>query len=79
MYLFGAQSDVLAASILSVAGVLLTPLLNWLLIYRAGLGLYGAAYSADFEAGLYLAALSLYVVVRERRMRHSEKKAWPGW
>lgn len=40
------------ATVVTVISLCLAPLYNWLLIYKAGLGLYGAAYAMDaMQAG----------------------------
>ncbi len=40
-----AQEAVRPATVVTTVALLLAPLYNWLLIFRAGLGVHGAAYA----------------------------------
>ena len=65
-------------AVMSAALTVVTPVVNYLLIYVAGLGLDGAALANNVEAGLYCAMLVTYFVVKERGLVKSGRHTWHG-
>ena len=63
----------------AVLGVFLAPLLNWLLIFRLGLGLDGAVWAMNICQLAMLAGLATYTAWHHRRLAGSEKQTWHGW
>ena len=57
----------------------LAPLYNWLLIFRAGLGLSGAALAMDAAQLTQLLALGVATCWRDRALRGAPEQTWHGW
>jgi hypothetical protein len=82
-----AQEAVRPATVVTVISLCMAPLYNWLLIYKAGLGLYGAAYAMDAMQATLAILLGAYCVARDRLLAGSPQatwsglsaKAWSGW
>jgi hypothetical protein len=68
-----AQEAVRPATVVTVISLCMAPLYNWLLIYKAGLGLYGAAYAMDaMQVGSRPAAA-------ERAVAAGAGAGWAAW
>ncbi len=68
-----------ARAVMSAALTVVTPVVNYLLIYGLALGLDGAALANNVEAGLYCGMLAIYFVVKERGLVKSGRHTWHGW
>ncbi|KAL4855257.1 Protein DETOXIFICATION 1 [Chlorella vulgaris] len=82
-----AQEAVRPATAVTVISLCLAPLYNWLLIYKLGLGLNGAAYAMDAMQATLALLLAAYCVARDVLLSGSpvstwhgfSRKAWQGW
>lgn len=74
-----AQGVVTPVTAVSLAAVLLAPPFNWALIFRAGLGLDGAAAALVATWVSMLCMLAAYVAWHERRRRGTPQQTWHGW
>ena len=74
-----AQSVVYPQTYAAVGATALAPALNWLLVFRLGFGLDGAAATTVLIAALQAALLLAMVVARERRLSGSDLQTWHGW
>ena len=64
---------------MSAALTVVTPCVNYLLIYVAHMGIDGAALANNVEAALYCAMLLTYFIVKERGLVKSGRHTWHGW
>lgn len=64
---------------MSAALTVVTPCLNYLLIYVARMGTDGAALANNVEAALYCAMLLTYLIVKERGLGKAGRHTWHGW
>ena len=64
---------------MSAALTVVTPCVNYLLIYVARMGIDGAALANNVEAALYCAMLLTYFIVKERGLVKSGRHTWHGW
>ena len=64
---------------MSAALTVVTPCVNYLLIYVARMGIDGAALANNVEAALYCAMLLTYFIVKERGLIKSGRHTWHGW
>lgn len=74
-----AQGVVAPVTAVSLCAVLLAPPFNWALIFRAGLGLDGAAAAMVATWVSMLCMLAAYVAWHERRRRGTPQQTWHGW
>ncbi|PSC70081.1 MATE efflux family [Micractinium conductrix] len=76
-----AQEVVRPVTASTVAALAAAPLYNWLLIYRLGWGLHGAAYAMVAVQATTAALLTGYTALRDVRMRRSAhpRCTWGGW
>ncbi|CAL8464323.1 g3858 [Coccomyxa elongata] len=74
-----AQLDILPCTGLSIVTTLLTPLLNWLLIYHWELRLDGAAWANVAEACIYFLLLAGYFLWRESKLRQKGQHTLQTW
>lgn len=74
-----AQGVVAPVTGVSLAAVLLAPPFNWALIFKAGLGLDGAAAAMVATWVTMLCMLGAYVAWHERRRRGTPQQTWHGW
>ena len=65
-------------AVMSAALTVVTPCVNYLLIYVARMGIDGAALANNVEAALYCAMLLTYVIVKERGLVKSGRHTWHG-
>jgi MATE family multidrug resistance protein len=63
----------------SCAAVALAPIYNYLLIFKLGFGLDGAAYAMVLAHASMLLMLSAYLVWRERQRLGTPEQTWHGW
>lgn len=63
----------------SCLAVLACPLFNWLLIFKARLGLDGAVAALVATWCLMLLMLAAFVAWHERRRRGTPEQTWHGW
>ena len=64
------------AAILTTA---LAPAVNWLLVFKLGYGLDGAAYSVVIISVLQALLLLVLVVRRDRALTGTRLQTWHGW
>lgn len=74
-----AQGIVNPPFIVSLIGIPLAFLLNWVLVVKAGLGLKGAAMALGGVDLVLFVLLALYVYNRERRRSGTLESTWTGW
>lgn len=74
-----AQGRVWPPVVSSTVAALLAPLIYWLLMFRAGLGLRGAAISMSAVQLLLLAVLAVLVQRHHAALRGSPRQVWHGW
>lgn len=74
-----AQNEVYLQLWASVASTALAPPINWLLIFRLGWGLDGAACSIVITHALQALLLLLMVARRDRRLSGTALQTWHGW
>ncbi|KAL4427911.1 hypothetical protein ABPG75_002000 [Micractinium tetrahymenae] len=82
-----AQEAVRPATVVTTVALCLAPLYNWLLIFRAGLGLHGAAYAMVALQATLALLLAAVCVGRDRLLSGTplatwhgfSRKAWSGW
>ena len=67
------------SAVMSAALTVVTPCVNYLLIYVARMGIDGAALANNVEAALYCAMLLTYFIVKERGLVKSGRHTWHGW
>eukprot|EP00887_Chlorella_sp_A99_P005323 scaffold1.g5323.t1 len=74
-----ASGVVAPTTVVSCAAVGLSPLLNWVLIFKLGLGVDGAVLAMDACQLAMLVGLAGYATWRARRLAGSEVQTWHGW
>ena len=74
-----AQGVVRPVSAVTLVGLALAPLFAWLLIFRAGLGLDGAALAVDATQLTMAALLGTFIAVRDASLRGTPTATWHGW
>lgn len=74
-----AEGVVAPTTVVSCAAVGLSPLLNWVLIFKLGLGVDGAVLAMDACQLAMLVGLAGYATWRARRLAGSEVQTWHGW
>ncbi|EFN53551.1 hypothetical protein CHLNCDRAFT_58521 [Chlorella variabilis] len=74
-----AQGIVRPGTVVTACGAALSPLYNWLLIVRLGLGLDGAALALLAVQLTSALLLGSYVVLRNAGLRGREDSPWHGW
>ena len=73
------QGVVQPVTAVSCAAVALAPIYNYLLIFKLGFGLDGAAYAMVLAHASMLLMLSAYLVWRERQRLGTPEQSWHGW
>ena len=63
----------------AAATVSMAPLINWLLVFKLGFGLEGAAAATVLLYAIETAMLLVIVFVRDRRLRGTDQQTWHGW
>ena len=63
----------------AAATVAVAPLLNWLLVFKLGFGLDGAAAATVLSYAVETLLLLGVVIVRDRRLAGTEQQTWHGW
>ena len=56
-----------------------SPLYCWALVFRAGLGLEGAALANSAVQATAAIAVLVYVLARDAGLRGTPRCTWPGW
>ncbi|PSC70154.1 MATE efflux family [Micractinium conductrix] len=82
-----AQEAVRPATVVTAIALCLSPLYNWILIFKLGCGVYGAAYALDLTQATLALLLGAYCVARDRLLAGSplatwhglSRQAWQGW
>ena len=63
----------------AAATVAIAPLANWLLVFKLGFGLEGAAAATVLLYAVETIMLLVIVYVRDRRLRGTDQQTWHGW
>ena len=63
----------------AAATVAVAPLINWLLVFKLGFGLDGAATATVLLYTIETMLLLAIVFVRDRRLAGTEQQTWHGW
>lgn len=79
MYVAGLQGVALPQMVSMYVGAALSPLYSWLLVFKLGLGLRGAALGIAAVQGTALTVMLLYLFYREAHLRGTPKQTWHGW
>lgn len=74
-----AQGLAKPATAATAVALALAPLANWLLIFRLGLGLRGAALATNAVQLFMAGALGGYVAARDARRAAAPDATWAGW
>ncbi len=63
----------------AAATIAIAPLVKWLLVFRLGFGLEGAAAVTVLLYAAETALLLVIVFVQDRRLRGADQQTWHGW
>lgn len=63
----------------AISTMTLAPAVNWLLVFKLGFGLDGAAFSMVIIWAIQSLLLLVLVILRDRKLMGTPAQTWHGW